>query len=287
MKCTILFMLLAGLTTGCVPQVLLVLGSTLLASTSDAVGPPPAPGDVTITVLYDNVPYDTDLRTDWGYSALVTVGAHTVLLDTGTRGATLLGNIDELGVDAAAIEAVVLSHEHGDHVGGLPSLIGRLEQQRGVQPRVYVLPAFPQSLKNQIAAAATVVETTPGQVIAPGIATTGQVDGSVAEQALVVETARGLVVITGCAHPGVVEMTAQAQALFPGQNIYLVMGGFHLGQATDQQIEAVVSGLRALGVQHVAPSHCTGTAATAVLRAAYGDDFWQSGAGRVFVIPAS
>ncbi len=293
MKHVLLLVLLAGLTTGCVPRVLLAIGSVLMTGTTSAIEPPPdVSGDLTITVLYDNVLYDTDLRADWGFSALVTYRGHTVLFDTGTHGAILLDNIDELGVDTSAIEAVVLSHEHGDHVGGLRALVGRVEQSRGEQPRgeqprVYLLPAFPQALKNQIQAAAEVIETAPGQMIAPGIFTTGQVEGPVAEQALVIETPRGLVVITGCAHPGVVEMTAQAQALFPGRDVYLVMGGFHLGQATGQQLDAVVTDLQALGVRHVAPSHCTGGEAMAAFQAAYGDDYWRSGVGNVIVIPGS
>src|SRR5690242_21892997 len=58
-----------------------------------------------------------------GLSVLLTarIGArrHTLLFDAGPAAATFERNAGILGVDFAAIEAVVLSHGHWDHAGGL------------------------------------------------------------------------------------------------------------------------------------------------------------------------
>ena len=59
---------------------------------------------------------------EWGFSALVEAGGHRVLVDTGARPDTVLRNARELGVDLSDVKEVVLTHNHGDHVGGLLTL---------------------------------------------------------------------------------------------------------------------------------------------------------------------
>src|SRR5450432_2615842 len=59
---------------------------------------------------------------EWGFSALVEVGDHRVLVDTGARPQTVLQNARELHVDLASVQEVVLTHNHDDHVGGLMTL---------------------------------------------------------------------------------------------------------------------------------------------------------------------
>ena len=239
---------------------------------------PLADARLTITVVYDNNSYDSRLRTAWGFSAFVEYHDHTLLFDTGGDGPTLLANMAALGIAPAQIESVVLSHIHGDHVGGLSGLLAA-----GARPTVYLPPSFPASFKREVAETTTVVEVAPGQRIAEGLFTTGEMGSGILEQALVIETARGLVVITGCAHPGVVQIVARAKELF-GDQVYLVLGGFHLGGKRDAEIAAIVADFRRLGVEKVAPCHCTGDRAIAMFAAEYGDDFVQAGVGRVLVV---
>lgn len=108
---------------------------------------------------------------------------------------------------------------------------------------------------------------------------TGTLGDGVREQALVLETGEGLVVVTGCAHPGIVELVRRARTIDPDAPVALVMGGMHLREASDWQIDTVVSGLKALGVRKVAPSHCTGDRAIERFRQAYGAGFVRAGAG--------
>jgi len=129
-----------------------------------------------------------------------------------------------------------------------------------------------------------VVEVVPGQALAEGVFTTGEMGRTIPEQALVIDTDRGLVVITGCAHPGIVQVATQAKESFGGQ-IHLVMGGFHLGGKTEAEISAVLADFRKLGVEKVAPCHCTGDGAIAMFAAEYGDDFIEAGVGRMISIP--
>jgi 7,8-dihydropterin-6-yl-methyl-4-(beta-D-ribofuranosyl)aminobenzene 5'-phosphate synthase len=93
-----------------------------------------------------------------------------------------------------------------------------------------------------------------------------------------VETGAGLVVVTGCAHPGVAEMVRRAKDATGGE-VAWVMGGFHLGSATQRQIEGIIAAFRRLGVQQVAPCHCTGDSARRSFAEAYGTDCTLAGAG--------
>ena len=233
---------------------------------------------ITLTVLYDNNAYDASLTTAWGFSCLVERSDEeaTILFDTGGQGDLLLSNMNSLGKDSSAIETIVLSHIHGDHTGGLSHLL-----QQGIRPEVYVPTSFPATTKNQIRAAAELIAVDTPQQIAPGIWTTGQIDGPNPEQALAIETAEGWVVITGCAHPGVVEMVRAAKKATGGE-IRLVMGGFHLGSASEREITRIIEELQALGVQRVAPMHCTGAAARQHFAAAFDEACDLVGVGATF-----
>ncbi len=246
---------------------------------------PAAAAGVEITILYDNYTADPRLGADWGFAALVEVGGHTLLFDTGSDGALLLRNMEALEVDLASIEAVVLSHAHADHTAGLPALL-----DQGIAPPVYVLAAFPASLKDSFRQRTALVEVTDPVEIVPGVYSTGHVSGPVVEQALVVETGEGLVVITGCAHPGAVEMVRRAMELplqregVAAGEIALVLGGFHMGDYGQSRIERAIAQFRELGVRQVSPTHCTGEEAIAAFAQAYGDDYVPGGVGRVIVV---
>jgi len=239
--------------------------------------PEPTPTEIaeklTITIVYDNNEYDERLKTAWGFSCLVERGDLTLLFDTGGDAATLLSNMETLGLDPATIDTIVLSHIHGDHVGGLGGILAINEETTVYLPR-----SFPASFKEQAKAHARVVEIHEPMEIAEGIYTTGEMGSSIIEQSLVLITGRGSVVITGCAHPGVVNIVAKAKEI-TGEEVYLVMGGFHLGGASQATIEGIVEDFRELGVQKAAPCHCSGDLARSIFEREYGEDFIRVGVG--------
>jgi 7,8-dihydropterin-6-yl-methyl-4-(beta-D-ribofuranosyl)aminobenzene 5'-phosphate synthase len=69
------------------------------------------------------------MMAEHGFSALVSVRRGstmtTLLFDTGLSPDAMVTNADRLGVDLSAIQAVVLSHGHFDHAGGLAGLAGK------------------------------------------------------------------------------------------------------------------------------------------------------------------
>ena len=254
-------------------------GSAELTPTRLPALPPAQLSDLRLTVLYDNISGTPELRSDWGFAALVEYGSHTLLFDTGASGAILLDNMAQLGVDSHSIEAVILSHAHYDHTGGLQALL-----DTGVRPTVYVPAEFGNSFKEHVRNQTELVEVTDAVEVIPGVRTTRPM-GVITEQALVVETGDGAVVITGCAHPGAAEMVRQAQAVTSSRIAYLV-GGLHLFQTASEMVPPLVTELQELGVDKILPAHCTGDGAIDLFHTAYGEDFTEGGVGRTVTIAA-
>jgi 7,8-dihydropterin-6-yl-methyl-4-(beta-D-ribofuranosyl)aminobenzene 5'-phosphate synthase len=231
---------------------------------------------VVLTVVYDNNPHDPRLKTAWGFACLVETPDGVVLFDTGGDGEILLANLETLGFDPRRIDAVVLSHIHADHVGGLEALLGSNDHLV-----VYIPRSFPEGFTRRVRDRARVVEVDGPMEIIDGVHTTGEMGSTIVEQSLIIETVRGLVVVTGCAHPGIVSIVRQAAA--QGE-IDLVIGGFHLGDRSREDVQAVIEELLNLGVRWVAPCHCTGVGATAEFEAAFGSGFIPCGVGTVITI---
>jgi 7,8-dihydropterin-6-yl-methyl-4-(beta-D-ribofuranosyl)aminobenzene 5'-phosphate synthase len=231
-----------------------------------------------MVIVYDNTVYDSSLASAWGFGAWIEHGGHTFLLDTGADGTRLMHNLEKLGLDTHQVEAVILSHEHGDHTGGLLALLNS-----GVKPTVYLLDAFPASFKKLLRRKTTVVELSGPHEIFPGVYSTGNMNGLVPEQALVVETPDGAVVVTGCAHPGIVRIVRQAHRMVGGE-IALVVGGFHLGDRSQSQVRQIIAEFREMGVRRVSPTHCTGEAAIATFAEEFGDAYIPGGAGQIYLV---
>ena len=82
-----------------------------------------AAGDAQITVLYDAFGKESAMQKDWGYAAFVEYGGKRILFDTGNNPDTLAQNAKAKGVDLTKLDFVVMSHRHGDHMGGLTYLL--------------------------------------------------------------------------------------------------------------------------------------------------------------------
>jgi len=246
-------------------------------ATADAAAQKPS---LRITVLFNNVSHRSGLTSGWGFACLLEGLGKTVLFDTGADGGILLDNMRRLNLDPKGIDVVFLSHIHGDHTGGLGALIAK---RSGMQ--VFLPAGFPASFRQAVAdKGAQVSMVKMGGRLMDHVYSTGELGNSIVEQAMIVETEKGLVVITGCAHPGIARI-AEAAIRLTGKKIHLLMGGFHLGGTSRSEILAIISRLKSLGVEKVAPSHCTGEAAIALFRQAWGKDFMESGLGAVIELP--
>ncbi len=255
-----------------------VVTTTAARSTAPASdvqpGPPPAPA-VTITVLYDNTTACAGAQSGWGFSCLVQGLSEAVLFDTGADGDLLLANMDLLQVTPREIDVVVLSHDHRDHTGGLAAVIAANPDLTVYYPATF----SHRTIAPALIAGAGLVPVEAAVSPAPGLTVTSPL-GSPAESGLLVDTGKERVLLVGCAHPGVVEMTAAASVIAGGP-VTAVMGGFHLGSASAEQVEQVIQGLQELGVERCGPAHCTGEAAIARISAAFGEGTLPMGAGSI------
>lgn len=261
-----------------------LLFAALALSRTDAAYPgqsPVQPVELRITVVFNNVPHRPGLTSGWGFSALIEGADKTILFDTGGDGAVLLANMRRMGLNPKSVEVIVLSHIHADHTGGLD---GFLAEHAGLE--VWLPADFPAAFHRSIAErGARVKPVRQGGRLFGKVWSTGELGDGTIEQALILDTPKGLVVVTGCAHPGI-DRIAETAVRLTGKRIHLLMGGFHLGGTPQAEIRAIIARLQALGVEKVAPSHCTGDAAIALFREAWGKDFVEGGLGAVIGVPA-
>jgi 7,8-dihydropterin-6-yl-methyl-4-(beta-D-ribofuranosyl)aminobenzene 5'-phosphate synthase len=278
---------------------------------------PADPNTVQVTVLYDAFGNDRSMEKDWGYAALVEYGGKRILFDTGNNPDILAKNVKAKGVDVTKLDFVVMSHRHGDHMGGLTYILSVNPHVKIFAPKecfgVYGadLPGSFFRKDSTLPADQRYFGGTPPEVmrfgsawpganfqlidknteVAPGIHLIALVSDKpgtmeLRELSLAMDTPDGVVLVVGCSHPGIDKIVESATALNP--RIRLIIGGFHLVVANDQDIEKIVTELHDnFKVEYIAPGHCTGEPAFAAFKKAFADHDLFAGLGTTVKISAS
>ena len=105
------------------------------------------------------------------------------------------------------------------------------------------------------------------------------VDLDVMEISLAIDTPDGIVLVVGCSHPTIEKIVEAARSVID-KPIHLVLGGTHLLPATPDEITRIATTLRDdWKVEWIAPTHCTGEPAFAILKASFGDRYLYAGLG--------
>lgn len=285
---------------------LLLLGSLFSTHVAAAAS---GTDDVRITILYDAFGRSSPLQKDWGYSAFVEYGGKRILFDTGDNPDILEKNAKAKGVDLSRLDFAVLSHRHGDHMGGMDYLLRVNPKVKIYAPKegfgVYgsSLPGTFYRRDESLAAEQRYFDGSPPPVmkfgsawprahfelvdattqIVPGIHLISLVSEKTGtlelhELSMAIDTPGGIVLVVGCSHPGIDNILRAASAIDP--HIHLVAGGMHLVTANDADIGAAVTSLHETWkVDDVAPGHCTGEPAFAALAKAFGDRYVYAGLG--------
>ncbi|MBN2183991.1 MAG: MBL fold metallo-hydrolase [Candidatus Krumholzibacteriota bacterium] len=235
--------------------------------------------EVVIRVVYNNIVEDDACRGEWGFGCVIDGFEKKILFDTGGDGKVLLKNMKKMGIDPQSIDIVVISHEHQDHIGGLEKFL-----EKNDQVIVFAPASFSEKYTELVKRMKIRNVPVKGAVeLCRNVYTSGEQGEEIIEQALFLNTGLGTVVITGCAHPGIVPISDMARRLLSGPPL-LVMGGFHLGNKSDEELKDVVEKMKSMGVASVGPSHCTGDRAIAEFRKEYGIKFVETGAGAVIEV---
>lgn len=239
---------------------------------------------------------------EWGFAALIEADGHRILFDTGLRPDTVLLNARRMKIDLSSVEEVVLSHNHGDHTGGLVNLrkdmaaandnaMRTAHVAQGIfweRPGASAAWAMPPRKAEFEAAGGRFVVHDQAVEIHPGIWLTGPVprrhpeknygawvdgehrvgqvrspegllDDDIPESmSMVINTDKGLVVISGCGHAGLVNTLEYATEITGTGNIHAAIGGFHLLQASDANLEWTANKLVDLELGNLVGAHCTG-----------------------------
>ncbi|MBU1642501.1 MBL fold metallo-hydrolase [bacterium] len=236
--------------------------------------------DITITIVFDNYPFQEGLKTLWGFSCCIKTPKKTILFDTGSNGRVLLENMKRLDLDVKKVDTLFLTHHHWDHIGGLDSVI-ELNPDLDIIAPSSLSKLYVKDLKSMVSSVTVIGENET--LLSDDIYTTGMMGNDVAEQALVIESDKGLIVVTGCAHSGIVAIAKKAEMMMKKKTALLV-GGFHLMHEDEAHIEQVIVELKKMDIAYLSPTHCTGDSAIELFQRAFADRCIQGGVGRIITL---
>jgi len=266
-----------------------------------------------ITVLMDNRA-QPGLLAEHGLSLWIEADGMKLLLDAGQSGA-FARNAESMGIRLADADAIILSHGHYDHTGGLPDVLPAMKapiiylHPAALQPRFSVREGMAKPNGMPMAASAALEDLpVPGchwvrqpVRLSPCIGLTGPIPRETGfedtggpffldaqgtqpdmiddDMALWIEADNGLVVCTGCCHAGLVNTLRWVQEQRPGLPFLSVIGGLHLAAASEGRMRETIAALRSMDIRQLIPLHCTGDAAVAQLQEALGERMFATAMG--------
>ncbi len=256
---------------------------------------------------------------EWGLSILVEVDNLRVLLDTGL-GFSAVYNAQVLALNLFGLDAIVISHGHADHTGGLKDVLTRIgtvdiiahpaiweakyaipeksperyigmpfnrDQLEGLGAR-FRLNKEPVWISDRVVTSGEIPLTTSYENVGRKFYTreNGKLrpDPMPDDLALGVKTDLGLVIILGCAHRGMINTLRHFQEITGEERIYCVVGGTHLIDASRERLAQTVADLQKTGIQRLGVSHCTGFQASAYLAEKIPHIFFPNHAGNQFTL---
>ncbi len=232
-----------------------------------------------ISVLADNHP-GPHTPGEHGLSYLVEYDEKRLLFDTG-QSDMFLRNAEVMRISMTNIDMVVLSHGHFDHGDGLLNLsAGRLLCHPGCFVQRYrkydhsyiglknskgelatrfelVTASKPYKISEKILFLGEIPRVTDFESNTTSfIFENGTPDYVMDDSAIVIIMPEGLFVMTGCGHAGIVNTLEHAKKITGINNLYGIIGGFHLKEINHQTKETIRY-LKENKLKHILPSHCT------------------------------
>ncbi|WP_153110036.1 MBL fold metallo-hydrolase [Propionivibrio limicola] len=267
---------------------------------------------IQITLIADNEVMP-GLIAEHGFAAWIETGDTALLFDTGQEQA-LEHNARALGLHLDQADALILSHGHYDHTGGLPTFLAanhkapvifgkgatahRLSCHPDQPPRaIGMKPAVLDALA--ALPPARRIEISAPYLLQPGIGISGPVPRSVPfedtggpfffdeqkqqpdpiidDLSMWFETTDGLVILTGCCHAGLINTVGHIRAVSGIDRVRGIIGGLHLNQASDARIAATTRFLAECKLDFLIPCHCTGAHVAEHLQQTFGANIVKPG----------
>jgi 7,8-dihydropterin-6-yl-methyl-4-(beta-D-ribofuranosyl)aminobenzene 5'-phosphate synthase len=270
--------------------------------------------EIVIKILVDNKA-DGNLLKEHGLSIWIEAFNKKILFDTG-QGKALIHNSSALGCDISLADALILSHGHYDHTGGVidvlkhnpsirmychPMVISeRFSVKDGAEPRNISMPSDvssairglpkeqvcwairPERIDSNIGLSGPVPQVHPLEdtggpfFLDPGAK---RPDPFEDDMALWMQSDRGLIIITGCCHSGLINTVNHVCRVSNNQKVYAVIGGFHLKGASTERLEATAEAMLEWDIKTIIPCHCTGDGPVAFLKQRFGKKIIEGYAG--------
>lgn len=221
-----------------------------------------------LTVLCENqagLNGSKNLLAEWGLSLIIETPKAKILFDAGHTG-IYWHNAEQLNIDLNKTDYIVLSHHHWDHTGGLQ------HHRFGSRKKMILHPDVTAKLsskeRRKIKTDFDIIPSALPLEFSPGIFFLGQISlknsfeeglykghKMLDDTAMAVKTPKGAVVITGCSHSGICNICEQAKRV-TRQNIYTVIGGFHISGKDNKVLEETISYFKKERPKYIYPLHC-------------------------------
>lgn len=235
-----------------------------------------------VRIVYDDLASATKFECGKGFSCIINFAGEKILFDLGGDFEKFMHNCQQLEIDINSINHVVISHRHWDHCTGLNSLLDRLSTECQI--------ILPSSFRNKIISDKDKVRYTNHSslnMINPKIFTLGFKSSwwgiPITEQVLILQHHKGLIILTGCAHIGIIRIINKIEQLFKNQ-IYLLVGGFHLSYQNKTKIAKLIDLLNTKEVAQVAPCHCSSIKGRQLFKTLFNHHVYDIGSGTEIIL---
>lgn len=265
-----------------------------------------------IGIIAENTVEKKDLLGEFGLALWVEYNGRRFLFDTG-QGLVLSHNLKKMRLHPNTLQGIILSHGHFDHCGGLMAIIEEyphlqvyahpgIFHEKVMRKRDRYIHTGVSFTEDDLTSVSLTLHTGPYELTKDMILT-----GSIPrrekveerdffikdasgyrrdlvedDQALIIKTAKGLVVVLGCTHAGLINTLDYVLELMGEDAIYGVIGGMHLHNKKEEELEKILESLSTYSIERLVPLHCSGSLASSMMRKEYPHSFKEASCGVVF-----